>query len=117
VAGEPLSLYGGGKLKRDWTYIDDIVTGFVAALDKRLACEILNLGCSRPVENLQFVSILEKLLNRKASVVDAPTPSSEPLITYADVSKAGRLIGYEPKITVDVGLKRFVDWMAAEKLI
>jgi UDP-glucuronate 4-epimerase len=117
LAGETLTLYGAGKLKRDWTYIDDIVTGFIAALDTRLECEILNLGCSRPVENLQFVSILEKKLDRKAKIIDAPTPPSEPLITYADVSKANRLLGYNPQVTVDVGLARFVDWMTAEKLI
>jgi UDP-glucuronate 4-epimerase len=117
LAGTPLTLYGGGQLKRDWTYIDDIVAGFLATLDKKLACETLNLGCGRPVENLDFVSILEKLLGKKAKVVDTATPPSEPLITYADVSKARRLIGYEPKVTVDEGLRRFVDWMRAEHII
>lgn len=111
LAGEPLTLYGGGKLKRDWTYIDDIIAGFIAAMDKKLPCEILNLGCSRPVENLEFIRILESLLGKKAKVIDTPTPASEPLITYADISKARKLIGYDPKITVDEGLRRFVEWM------
>ena len=117
LASQPLTLYGGGKLKRDWTYIDDIVAGLILALDKGLENEILNLGCSRPVENLEFVRILESLLGKKAAIIDTPTPMSEPLITYADVSKARRLIGYEPKTTVNDGLKNFVDWMRAEKLI
>jgi len=117
LAGEPLSLYGGGKLKRDWTYIDDIVAGIILAIDHKLANEILNLGCGSPVDNLEFVKILESLLGKKAKIVDTPTPASEPLITYADVSKAKRLIGYEPKVSVGEGLRRFVEWMRGEKII
>jgi UDP-glucuronate 4-epimerase len=117
LANEPLSLYGGGKLKRDWTYVDDIVAGIVAAIDTRLQNEILNIGCGCPVENLEFVKILESLLGKKAKIADTPTPPSEPLITYADVSKANKLIGYEPKVPVAEGLKRFVEWMRAEKII
>jgi len=114
LAGEPLLLYGGGKLKRDWTYIDDILTGFLSALDTKLECEILNLGCGRPIENLEFVKILERLLGKSATLKDAPTPPSEPLITFADVSKAQRLLGYEPVVTVEEGLRRVVEWMRAE---
>jgi UDP-glucuronate 4-epimerase len=117
LAGEPLTLYGGGKLKRDWTYVDDIIAGFIAALDKRLACETLNLGCGNPVENLEFVKILEQLLDNKAKIVDTATPPSEPLITYADVSKARQMIGYVPRVDVAEGLKRFVDWMRKERII
>jgi UDP-glucuronate 4-epimerase len=115
--GQPITLYGAGKLKRDWTYIDDIVAGFLAALDKGLDYEILNLGCSQPVENLQFVQILEQLIGRKAEIIDTPTPASEPTITFADVSKARKLLGYEPKIGVREGLTRFIDWMSREKLL
>ncbi len=117
LRGETLNLYAHGELKRDWTYIDDIVSGFVAALDKRLDNEIINLGCGRPVSNIDFVRTLEKLLGKKANIVDAPCPASEPPITYADISKATRLLGYDPKITVDVGLARFLDWARESKVI
>jgi UDP-glucuronate 4-epimerase len=117
LKGEPLTLYNGGHMKRDWTYVDDIVAGLILALEKPLDYEILNLGCSRPVENLQFVQILEKLLNKKAVLKEVPAPSSEPIVTYADVSKARRLLGYEPKVNVEEGLRRFVEWLRAEKLI
>jgi UDP-glucuronate 4-epimerase len=117
LKGEPLQLYGAGKIKRDWTYIDDIVAGFILALDKPLGFEILNLGCGNPVENTQFVATLETLLGKKAIVNDVPVPDSEPLITYADISKASRLLGYEPKVMVEEGLRRFVDWLREEKLI
>lgn len=123
LQGKPLTLYNAGHLKRDWTFIDDIVAGFVAALDWTGApggnqgYEILNLGCSNPVENLAFVATLERLLGKKAQMVDTPTPPSEPLITYADVSKAGRLLGYRPKVQVEEGLDRFIQWMREEKIV
>jgi len=116
-SGEPITLYGNGKLKRDWTFIDDIVAGFIAALDKGLEYEIINLGCSQPVENLQFVQILEELVGRKASIVDTPTPLSEPLISFADISKARQMLGYEPKVNAREGLARFIRWMRQEKLL
>jgi UDP-glucuronate 4-epimerase len=116
-AGKPLTLYNAGHLQRDWTYIDDIVDGFLSALDKPMAYEIINLGCSHPVENIELVRTLEKLLERKAIIEDAPTPASEPLITYADISKARRLLGYEPKVDIHEGLARFVDWMRKENLV
>jgi len=117
LRGEPLNLYNGGRLKRDWTYIDDIVAGFILALDAALPYEILNLGCGRPVENVDFVRILENLLGREAKRKEIPAPASEPIVTFADTSKAKRLIGYEPKVNVEEGLARFVEWMRREKLI
>lgn len=115
--GEPLTLYNAGRMKRDWTYVDDIVDGLMLALDKPMDYEIVNLGCSRPVENIEFVKILENLLGKKAIVKDVPAPASEPIVTYADVSKARKLLGYEPKVNVEEGLRRFVEWLRAESLI
>jgi UDP-glucuronate 4-epimerase len=77
----------------------------------------MNLGCSCPVENIDFVRVIERLLHREAKVIDTPTPSSEPLITYADVSKARRLLGYNPRVNVEEGLAHFVNWMRAAKHI
>lgn len=115
--GEPLTLYNGGHLKRDWTYVDDIVAGFVSALQKPMGYEIINLGCSRPVENLEFVRVLEGLLGQTASIVDAPCPPSEPLVTYADITKARSLLGYAPKVNVEEGLARFVRWVRDEQIM
>jgi UDP-glucuronate 4-epimerase len=115
--GEPITLFNGGRMKRDWTYVDDIVAGFVAALDRPFGYEIVNLGCSCPVENLQFVRVLEELIGKKPIVKEVPAPPSEPIETYADVGKARRLLGYEPKTNVEEGLRRFVEWMRAEGLL
>jgi UDP-glucuronate 4-epimerase len=117
AAGRPLKLFGGGHLMRDWTYVDDIIRGFTAALDRRLAWEIVNLGCGNPVENLRFVQILESLVGRKAAVEDVPTPPSEPVVTYADISKAGRLLEWRPQVQVEEGLSNFVRWLRAEALL
>jgi UDP-glucuronate 4-epimerase len=114
LRGEPLTLFDGGRLMRDWTYIDDIVAGFLAALDAGLADEIINLGCSRPVENRRIVQILEQLREREAQIIDRPAPASDPPITFADVSKARRLLGYEPRVAVEEGLERFVAWLRSE---
>lgn len=117
LAGKPLTLYNAGHLKRDWTYIDDIVAGFIAAIDKRLDFEIINLGCGSPVENTQFVKILEHLLSKKATIIDTPTPASEPPISFANISKARELLDYQPKTQVDQGLANFVNWLRKEQLI
>ncbi len=124
LADKPLTLYNAGHIKRDWTYIDDIVAGLILALDHPPAAkdgappyDIFNLGCSNPVENLRFVEVLENLLGKKAKIIDTPTPPTEPLITYADITKARRVLGYQPKTQVEEGLKNFVKWMRAEALI
>lgn len=119
LAGRPLTLYNAGHIKRDWTYIDDIVAGLILALDQppQSGYEILNLGCSNPVENLRFIEVLEGLLGKKAVIVDTPTPPTEPLITYADTSKANKLLGYTPKTQVEQGLANFIAWMREEMVI
>jgi UDP-glucuronate 4-epimerase len=115
--GELITLYGAGKLKRDWTFIDDIVDGFIRAIDRPMDYEIINLGCSKPVENIEFVQILEQLLGKKAEIVNTATPASEPTITFADISKAREMLGYEPKTDVRKGLGLFIEWMKLEKLL
>ncbi len=117
MAGEELTLFAGGHLKRDWTYIDDILDGFIAALDSPQAYRIYNLGCGHPVENLDFVKTLEEILGQKARCRDVPAPVSEPPITYADITKARRELGYQPKVQVREGLERFIIWMQKNGLI
>lgn len=117
LAGTTLTLYEGGRLRRDWTYVDDIVAGFIAALDRPMGYEVINLGCGKPVANIDFVRILEQLLGVSAKIVDVPSPASEPPVTFADTTKARNLLGYEPKVSIEEGLARFIGWMRAEKLI
>ncbi len=117
TAGEELTLFAGGHLKRDWTYIDDILDGFIAALDSPRGYRVYNLGCGHPVENLDFVKTLEEILGKKARIRDVPAPVSEPPITYADITKAGLELGYKPKVQVREGLDRFIQWMRSSGLL
>ncbi|HVS73558.1 MAG TPA: NAD-dependent epimerase/dehydratase family protein [Phycisphaerae bacterium] len=119
LAGKPLTLYNAGHIKRDWTYIDDIVAGLILALDHppQSGYDILNLGCSNPIENLRFVELLESLLNKKALIVNTPTPPTEPLITYAATTKAKQLLGYTPKTQIEQGLANFITWLREERII
>lgn len=115
--GQELTLFNGGHMWRDWTFIDDIVRGFVAALDSRCAWEIINLGGGNPTENLRFVHILEELLGKTARIVEAPAPPSEPLTTFAGIEKARELLGWMPEVPVEAGLERFVNWLRNEDLL
>jgi UDP-glucuronate 4-epimerase len=115
--GREITLFNAGHMKRDWTYVDDIVDGFVRALSKVSRFEIFNLGCGSPVENIEFVKIIEQLLNKKAVIKDVPAPISEPIVTWADVSKAQAILGYQPKTKVDKGMGVFIDWLRKERIL
>ena len=115
--GEPITLFNAGHMKRDWTYIDDIVRGFIAAIDANLSWEIINLGGGDPTENLEFVRILERLVGRAAKIENVPCPPSEPLETWASIDKARELLDWSPRVKVEDGLAQFINWMSAEELL
>lgn len=103
-------LFDGGQMKRDWTYIDDIVDGVMTAIDKPLGYELINLGRGEPVLMTDFVKIIEGLVGHKAILSTPPAPLSEPKITFADIDKARRLLGYNPQISLPAGLCKFWEW-------
>ena len=112
--GEPLKMFGDGTTYRDYTYIDDIVAGVVAAVDADLAYEIINLGNSQTVMLRDFIEIVEELVGRKANVVQMPPQPGDVPRTYADVSKARHLLGYDPQTPFVKGMARFVEWYRRE---
>lgn len=117
VKDKPITLFNGGReIYRDWTYVDDVVAGVVAALDADLDFEIFNLGNSSPIQVCDFVALLEQITGRRAQIEARPLPSADPSITYADVSKARRLLGYNPQVAVEEGLARFWAWYQQEVL-
>jgi UDP-glucuronate 4-epimerase len=107
---EPIIVFGEGKLMRDFTYIDDIIKGTMAAVDYGAANEIFNLGNHSPVSVLELISTLESHLGKKATISFQPMPPGDVPITYADITKSQRILGFEPKIPLSKGLKRFTDW-------
>jgi UDP-glucuronate 4-epimerase len=108
--GEPLPLFDGGKLLRDWTYVGDTVNGVVAAVDANLGYEIINLGRGAPVLVSDFVREFEIITGRKVPTRSVPRPDSDVERTHASIDKARRLLGYEPRVGVAEGARAFVDW-------
>lgn len=107
---EPIPVFGEGKLMRDFTYIDDIVKGTIAAIDLGAPCELFNLGNNTPVSVLDLISTLEMQLGKKAKILFQSTPPGDVPITYADISKSRKVLGFEPKTSLKDGLKHFANW-------
>ena len=114
VAQKPFKLFNAGEMFRDWTYVGDIVKGVMAALDRPLGYERVNLGRGQPVRMADFVELVETLVGRRAVMETPPAPASEPVITYADIAKAKRLLDYAPAVPVEEGMSRFWRWYRDE---
>jgi UDP-glucuronate 4-epimerase len=115
LQGEPIKLYNLGKMERDFTYIDDIVQGTLAAIDLGAACEIFNLGGNQPYSIQTLISLLEQQTQKKAKLELLPLQLGEVPTTYADITKAQRLLGFQPKTSLSMGLSHFVDWYLEER--
>lgn len=114
--GREIPLYNGGEMWRDWTFVDDTTDGVVSALDRPLGYEIINLGRGEPVLLKEFVGIMEELAGKKANLRDEPKPAADVERTYADISKARRLLQYDPQISVQEGVARFWEWYQKEEV-
>ena len=108
--GREIPLYGGGEMVRDWTYVEDIARGIVAALDRPLGYEIVNLGHGEPMVLREFIGEIEALAGKKANFIPAARQESDAIATAADISKARRLLGFEPRVSVREGVQRLVRW-------
>ena len=117
MAGEPITLYDGGRLKRDFTYVDDIVDGVVGCLAHPPAdgvpARVLNIGNHRCEEVRELVSLLEQGLGRSAVIHSVPRPPMDVAETYADVEAIGALTGFQPTTSLAEGIPRFVAWFRA----
>jgi UDP-glucuronate 4-epimerase len=114
AAGEPIIVYDGGRLKRDFTYIDDIVAGVIGVLDRPptgpVPARVLNIGNHRSETVSRLVQLLEKGLGRRAVVRDAPRPAADVEETFADVAAIQEVAGFSPSTPLEVGVGRFVTW-------
>ena len=108
--GTQIPIYNGGQMYRDWTFVEDITDGVMAALDRPLGYEIINLGRGEPTLLKDFVRLIEDLAGNRANLIDRPKPAADVEATYADISKAATLLGYDPKISVEQGVAAFWDW-------
>jgi UDP-glucuronate 4-epimerase len=109
-SGKPLVLYEGGRMLRDWTFVSDIVRGVVAAADAELGYEVINLGRGKPVLVSDYIAVFEAITGKKVPFETAARPDSDIERTHANIDKAKRLLGYEPRVDVEEGARAFVRW-------
>lgn len=110
VKGEPIDVYNYGDMKRDFTYIDDIVEGVLSSLDKGSDYEIFNLGNNTPQDLMYFIETLEEELRTEAEKNMMPMQPGDMKKTYADISGSKDALDYEPSTSIEEGIKRFVEW-------
>ncbi len=110
MKNKPIEVYNNGNMERDFTYIDDIVSGIIASIEKPFEYEIFNLGNSDKVQLSYFIETIEALFGMKAEKKYLPLQPGDVVSTYADIEKSRRLLGFDPKVKIEEGLKRFRDW-------
>jgi len=112
--GNPISMFGDGSTRRDYTYIDDIISGVRAAIDYHGSLyEVVNLGESETTNLSQLIGLLEASLGKKAIIDHQPLQPGDVPITYADISKARKLLNYNPQTRIEQGIPKFVEWFAS----
>ncbi len=110
LKGETIRVFDGGSIQRDWTYVDDIVSGVAAALKRPLGYEVMNLGFGAPIPLTKFISIYEDLIGKQAITQSVSTPKTEPPITYCDNTRARQLLDFNPQTPIAVGLAATWAW-------
>ena len=109
--GKPIPVFGDGTTRRDYTFIDDIIAGVRSAIDyEATEYEVINLGESRTVELRELISLLEKELDMNAIIDRQPLQPGDVPQTFADITKARRILGYDPRVPIEEGIRRFVQW-------
>ena len=106
----PLQIFNNGNMKRNFTYIDDIVDGTITALDTPLGYEILNIGSENTTELMKCIKILEQTLGKKAKKEMMPLQPGDIVDTIADITQTKKLLSFEPKTSIEQGIPRFVEW-------
>jgi UDP-glucuronate 4-epimerase len=109
-AGQPIPVFGDGTTARDYTYITDTLEGILACTRQEFGFEIFNLGEARTVKLNELIALLEKALDRKALLQRLPPQTGDVPVTYADIDKARRRLGYRPKVGIEEGVALFVEW-------
>ena len=112
--GEPITVYGDGTQQRDFTFVDDIARGTVAAL-KVAGYEAINLGCGSPVALNYVIDLIEKFLGKRAKIVYEERHPADPMMTWADAGRAKELLGWTPAVGIEEGIRRTVEWYKANR--
>jgi len=107
---DPIKVFNQGQMKRDFTYIDDIIDGIISSIKNNYDCEVFNLGNNKSVNLMDVVSFIEKKIGKKAIVEFEPIQPGDVEKTFADIDKAKRKLGYNPNTNVEEGIGNFIDW-------
>lgn len=110
VSGKPIPVFGDGSTSRDYTFVSDIVDGVMACTQREFGYHIFNLGDSRTVTLSRLIELLEQSLGRKAIIEQLPAQAGDVPLTYADITKSRVQLGYSPKIKIEEGIPKFVEW-------
>ena len=110
LAGEPIPVFNNGNMKRDFTYIDDIIAGTRKALDKNYKCEVFNLGNHKSEQLMDVVSLIEQYLGKKAKINFLPMQPGDVPESFADIEKSIEMLNYKTITNVDKGIKKLIDW-------
>ena len=112
---KPITIYGDGTTGRDYTYIDDITDGIISAIDKLKGYEIINLGGSQSILLKDLIKLIETATAKTALIKADEIQQGDVTITFADIDKAGKLLGYKPKIGITEGIKLYNEWLTLQK--
>lgn len=110
LAGEAIDVYNNGKMRRDFTYVDDIVDGIIAALNIPSDYEVFNLGNHRSEDLMDFIRLIEKRLGRQAKINLMPIQPGDVPETFADIDHSRKILGFNPTTGIELGIERFIDW-------
>ena len=110
LAGEPIPVFNNGNMKRDFTFINDIISGTRAAIDKNYKCEVFNLGNHKSEQLMDVVSLIEQNLGKKAEIDFQPMQPGDVPESFADIDKSIEMLDYKPTTNVDVGVEKLISW-------
>tara|TARA_B110000438_G_scaffold302232_1_gene359316 strand:+ start:939 stop:1907 length:969 start_codon:yes stop_codon:yes gene_type:complete len=110
INDKPIQVFNNGNMKRDFTYIDDIIQGTRSAIDKNYKCEIFNLGNNKSEQLMDVISLLEYNIDKKAKIIFKGMQPGDIQESFSDIDQSVEMLNYKPKTNIDIGIKKFVNW-------
>ena len=107
---QPIQVFNHGKMQRDFTYIDDIISGLISSIEKNYSCEIFNLGNNKSENLMDMIAVIENYLNKKAKIEYLDMQPGDVKMTFADIDHSKKKLGYSPKTSMSEGVVKFIDW-------
>ena len=113
--GEKIPIFGDGSSRRDYTYIDDLIEGILGVIRHHKGFEVYNLGESQTTSLIELIRLIEQAFGKKANIEMLEPQLGDVSITYADITKAKQMLEYQPKVKMDEGIRRFVEWYKSQR--